>query len=166
MKIRNGFVSNSSSSSFVLVYLPEDFDYDARMEYLIDKFKGKKKYYMDEIENLTKNDLDQLKKRGVYNQNDGDDKFWQLVTFLQDFTLLSEEAPEECGVIRLINKKFLDKLSNLDIAVKETNNKYKEQVTFKKQKREEMKDKMKHIDPYGEETWEDTDESYKIKRLK
>jgi len=173
MKIRTGFVSNSSGSSFVLVYLPDNFDFETTREANLDKIKNKKSHYeLEEINLVTESDIKNLIKYGVCLQNDGDDKFWPLYTFLNDYVMFVEHevCHEGGGVLKLMDKTLMNKMTTINNKCNEDILKYKEQVIHKKKRKEEMKDKMKHIDPYGEEEWEDDGldmkESYKIKRLK
>jgi len=173
MKIRTGFVSNSSGSSFVLVYLPKDFDFDIAMESFLEKYKGNKKhnYMIKEIDGLTKHDVDNFIKHGIYHQGEDDNNFYSLSAFFNDYTVFVayEACLEEGGIIKLIDDRILDKSVEIDNKHREDCIKYKDAVKDRKIKREIIKDKMKGIDPYGEEEWDDEDnivESYRIRRFK
>jgi hypothetical protein len=99
MKIRTGFVSNSSGSSFVLVYLPKDFDFDIALEAFIQKHKGKKKDYMiNEINELTKHDVDDFIKHGIYYQGENN-KFYEMNTFFYDYIVFM--------IMRLVKKNMV-----------------------------------------------------------
>jgi hypothetical protein len=179
MKIRTGFVSNSSGSNFILIYLPNDFDFDSVMESEMEKIKNKKKknYYYEEIQGITSLDIDQLKKSGVCYEGENGQKFWGLYQFLRDYILFVEHEAchEGDGIIRLINKEIFDKMASIDNKNREINNKFKDVVSNKKIRREILKDKMKGINPYGEEQWDDdelkgyvdqSNESNKVKKFK
>jgi len=155
MKIRSGFVSNSSSSSFVLAYLPQDFDFDTHMEYLKDKYKDpKKKYEWDEIKRISESDIDNFKRTGRFSEQRDETKFWMLKQFLEDFTLFRGETAEGCGEIRLMNQALFDKMKLIDAKTQKNYVDFGEKSRERKKKKEEMKIAMKHIDPFDEENWE------------
>lgn len=174
MKIRTGFVSNSSGSSFILVYLPEDFDLDVAKESILEKKKGKKKgYYYDDgsdVNKITESNIKDFIKHGVCHEYENN-LFWPLQILLSDYIVFieSEACQEENGIIKLIDKRTMDKMTTIDNKYREDCFKYKDSIDARKIKREILKDKMKPIDPYGEEDWDDEldmKEGYKIKRLK
>ena len=158
MKIRNGFVSNSSGSSFFLIYLPVDFDFDAHMEYLLDKYKNKGKTYsnykLNEIKSVTASDIEKLRKnKKIYEQDDG--KFYELSTFLNEYILMTIEVQEEAGEIKLLDATMLNSMVEMDRKCTEMNNKFRDLASNRKEKRIMLKDKTKYIDPYEEENWDD-----------
>lgn len=169
MKIRTGFVSNSSGSSFYLVHIPEDFDFYAYKEYLIAKYK-KKKYQLDYINQVTEDDMKYLMLKGSCYQGDNDERYYKLSEFLNELVILNVETQEESGWIKVSDKKFFDKIDQINISVRENMLIYHDIAKEKRLKREIMKDKMKGIDPYGEEDWgdeeEDVSESLKLKKFK
>jgi hypothetical protein len=173
MKIRTGFVSNSSGSSFVLVYLPDDFDYDSNMEYMIEKMEKQLvglsdymlKWRREEIESIkrvTESDIKTFIKKGfVYQSEEGDDgdgfndKFSQLWKFLEDYVILTSETYENSGVLQILDKKLLDKLNVMKAKNHENILKYADLAEERRHKRALKKQKMQHVDPYEEEDWDD-----------
>jgi len=116
MKIRNGFVSNSSSSSFV-VLLPDNFlekvDYDKITENY-DEFP------LDDFKDLLKNFVN---NRGMYNEeiyeyeNDLDlDDDYEFVDLLleqiEPYILTSIESGPDQGQYVVISRKEVEKILN------------------------------------------------------
>lgn len=149
MKIRSGFVSNSSSSSFLLAYFPEDFDFDVHVEYLTSKRK-----LWEDLKRISESDIDDLKRTRRFNEQTDEAKFWRLESFLSDFFVLRGEAPEGCGEIRLINQNFFNKIKLIEDKTKKNYIDFEEKSKERKRKREELKLKHRHIDPFDEENWE------------
>jgi hypothetical protein len=177
MKIRTGFVSNSSGSSFILVHIPDDFDFDVQKEALMDKFRERhqaqlirnpkaKMYVPEGFDLVTESDIRELRRRGHVYEGDENEKFWGLYEFLSPFALLNVEVQEEGGWIKVANKAFFDKAIEIENKIKEDNIKYSEAVKDKKQRKALLRDKMKGVDPYSEEDWDEIDESKKIKKIK
>jgi len=180
MKIRNGFISNSSSSSFILVYIPDDFDYDSHVEYMLDKYqkKGPKNYerFKKDIVFFKKSGIDDFVKKGRMGQFAVDD----LAFFLEDYVVYQTTLDYEgYDTIKRIDKKFLEKIDKMADLSKNNIEKYKEVAASKNRKRQYLKDKMKLYDPYGEEEWDEDldsikdplergsiDESNRIKKFK
>lgn len=168
MKIRTGFVSNSSGSSFILVYLPEDFDFYVHKEYLLNKHKSDKyNYTKDVLNKIKESDFNYLIKNGSIYETDNSERFYFLHRFLNDFILLDIEVQEESGWIKIADKKFLDKTISIDNKFKEKISIYKNIAEEKRKKVDLLKDRIKKIDPFEEENWEDEImESSKIKKFK
>jgi hypothetical protein len=186
MKIRSGFVSNSSSSSFVLLYIPPDFDYDSHVEYMLDKYKNKEHEdfgnYHD-IKNflgaLKKEDIDLFVQKGRRGRMD----FYDISFFFEDYVVYETTLDYE-GYDRIerVDKRLFDKFANMDSLSSDNTRKFKDLAGLKKKKREYLKNKMIKHDPYGEEDWDEDldkvpdtldelergpiDESHKIKKFK
>lgn len=113
MKIRNGFVSNSSSSSFV-VYLPKD--------YKINKEKLDKAitYYIDEendeetINNKINQAISLLQSGGSITEYDNNIEFSILGENIEeDYILASFDTCSDAGEIIGITKNKLEKILQL-----------------------------------------------------
>jgi hypothetical protein len=165
MKIRTGFVSNSSGSSFVLIHLPENFDFYAYKEKYMDDPSVKKYGAEPYISSLTENDIIQLRRKGRVHQTEAGEKYYALKEFLHEFVVFTVTTQEEDGWIKITNKAFFDKMVSLDEKSNEINSKYGAKAAERRERREIMRQKMKHVDPYEEEDWGDMDESNKIKKF-
>jgi len=109
MKIRNGFVSNSSSSSFV-VLLPDDFDIntiDFQVE--IDKCK-----YADdaEPENVKKALQELISSNSLFNE-DYYDSIYVIKSILKPYIVASIEGGPDDGSITLLDNKKVKKILNI-----------------------------------------------------
>jgi len=181
MKIRTGFISNSSSSSFVTVYLPDNFDYDVQMEWCLET---KDKWKKEQIVKINYNDFKKFKKNKIYREAADWEKYYGMKYFLYSFiidsgNLDSEEGNSEITLTDSVYGKAVKK--DLEEKCRINNEKYELQAERRRRKRylqqdrrEKMKEKMRHIDPYGEEEWiedEENDptqwnESMKIKKFR
>jgi len=111
MKIRNGFVSNSSSSSFV-VLLPKNFDADMFIDNMED----------DEIENImeehnmkSKNQIKKIlrtcvKDNGTWNEEEG---FYMCTELLDEFVIATVEGGPDDGSLSIMSEKEKDHLKDL-----------------------------------------------------
>lgn len=155
MRVRSGFVSNSSNSSFIIIYLPDNFDPEVYIDYINEK--NKKKTFPKSVVN----DLRQLVKKGHVNEQNDCEDYYELYDAVYKLNMFQGETNEECGYIQAVKKKYFEKLNKIDA---EYNTDKMKQATLEiREKREKMKLKYKHIDPYGEEDWEV--EELKIKTL-
>jgi len=151
MKIRNGFVSNSSSSSFVVVMLPENFDPEVYIDYINEKQrKNKKKTYGNNAVSL----LRMLMKSGKVWEED--QSYYDLYEAVYPLKIYDGETTEGAGYIELANKRIFDRITKINTEFEIE--KMKAATIQIKEKREKMKMKYKHIDPYGEEDWEEEED--------
>lgn len=155
MKVRSGFVSNSSSSSFMLVVLPDEFDPEVFVDYFNEKKINNKKR---KIPSSVIADLKVFVQRGHISEEDGGvNDYYELYNALGPLSVYNGETTEGQGYIQIIKPTFFAKVAKIKAEytidlMRETANKIRE-------KRERMKLKYKHIDPYGEEEWDDDEES-------
>ena len=88
MKIRNGFVSNSSSSSFV-VCLPDNL-----------RFK----------DNATHDAYEMLVANGSFLEEEDYDDFQLLSDALRPYVIASFDVPSDCGQILIADKEKIRKI--------------------------------------------------------
>jgi len=190
MKIRNGFVSNSSSTSYVIL-VPNDFDVDACVFANLDKlreayreehwqefpavrYRGKKGEpdppqprviipfeYINEFIQRFKG---YLKKGAIHEGNIPRGKYMDMETvrsIMNDLVMSRIEGGPDEGTITFVKEDFLrNKLNNFknggipENEREEIIKKIKEERADWERIKAEAKTKMKHIDPYGEEQWE------------
>ena len=105
MKIRNGFVSNSSSSSFVLIVKKEDFDK------VYGQLKKKEKKVIDHIDSETINAFDNTLIKMIWQQsNEGSSSFYNFNFDDKNIDVL--ENWEEIQEAEDIMYKIVGKLRN------------------------------------------------------
>ena len=106
MKIRNGFVSNSSSSSYIII-LPENYEIDPTDE----RLEGLMEEYETDIDSV-KNKLAELKSRNHIWSDYGDDwgAYEVLVDLLRDYVIHSVEVGPDGGSIELANVEKIKEL--------------------------------------------------------
>jgi len=107
MKIRNGFVSNSSSSSFIML-IPENFNID---EYDLSQHQSKLDYN-DIDEDTFKNLFKKLQKQGWVGGYDGHN-YYPITEVFDNFVIASIETGPDDGSIQLLGKKEVDKIKKL-----------------------------------------------------
>ena len=107
MKVRNGFVSNSSSSSFV-VMLPKGFTLSDK---LIEKKIKKYSEYCETTFDISVEDIkkafNKLKRNRDYSE--GHNVMQILMQVLEDFEITGEDI-EQCCTIKLVNKKKIKEI--------------------------------------------------------
>lgn len=112
MKVRNGFVSNSSSTSFV-VLIPSDFDIDK-----VD-FTSLEDYDEDDCtEEDIKTAFAELIQDGwIWDGSMWDDQlsstFYPLVEILEDFVILKIDGPSGYGRIILLKSEEISKIKQI-----------------------------------------------------
>ena len=121
MKIRNGFVSNSSSSSFVLL-LPDNFlekvDYDkiVKENQFNDEPDDDERFPLEDFKKLLTSFVNQggMWNEEIYDYDTGDWEFGEILyDLMQPYVLTSLEAGPDAGVWTILDRtevvKFLNK---------------------------------------------------------
>lgn len=160
MKIRNGFVSNSSSSSYVIL-VPKNFDIEDYMEdnpENVIRASLEADINLEEAKQLSMNTFNRVSKKGGY-LSEYDEAFWILPGILKDFIISEIETGPETGRISFVKEESIEKKAK--IYVHDPDKKKK-----RKEKRERLRKKYVEHDPYQEETWEDENEKLKLKKFK
>jgi hypothetical protein len=107
MKIRNGFVSNSSSSSFIML-IPKSFD--------VDKFDftphSKTLDHNDSDEETVKKSFKQLQSDG-YLDDYNSSNYYVITKIFNNFVIASIETGPDSGGISLLSEKEIDKIKKL-----------------------------------------------------
>ena len=110
MKVRNGFVSNSSSSSFV-VLLPEDFLENVDYEKIVD---GNEDFPLDEFKRLLNDFVEEggMWLEEIYNEYENDDfDFTELLdTLVTPYMIASMEGGPDEGQIVVADRELIKKL--------------------------------------------------------
>ena len=108
MKIRNGFVSNSSSSSFIML-IPESFNVD---EFDFSKFE-KDMGYEETDEDSVKDTFKEMVKDGYLYSEDSWKNYSLITQIFSDFVITSIETGPDDGSIQLLNKKDILKIKQI-----------------------------------------------------
>jgi len=108
MKIRNGFVSNSSSSSFLIV-LPDN--------YTIDKNNTKKLMEYEGIEYSIEDVMKKIKEfieYGYIEEYDNAEYFYILRELFYDYSIYSTDVSSDEGVLTFKKKsEIIEKINNI-----------------------------------------------------
>lgn len=105
MKIRKGFVSNSSSSSFVIC-LPENFDINS-----IDFESASQRKYCDSSPEKLRKLIEKLVKQKCLCRYDGDN-LYDAKEVLKDYVIASIEGGPDDGQIVLVDVNKVKKIVN------------------------------------------------------
>jgi len=167
MKVRAGFVSNSSGSSFLLVHMPKDFNFDVQMELLRRHAKKGKWELMDEVKSVTESDFREFVKDGYVTEDENQRLFRGLMELLSGFVILDVEVQEEAGCIQIADKKMFEQIKQIENRVTKDNDDLADFVREKESRKALLRDKMKGVDPYSEEEWDEeiTESLKKIKKF-
>jgi len=113
MKIRQGFVSNSSSSSFVLL-LPKNFDADKYVDNMEDvEINGIIREYDMEDKNELKEIFNKLVKDAYIYGEDNYKAFNVCSDVLKEFIVTEVEGGPDESSISLLSEKERERLKNL-----------------------------------------------------
>jgi hypothetical protein len=108
MKSRKGFISNSSSSSFI-VLLPKDFKIE---DIDLSKYKEEAENQWGCDEECIKQDLEKLlKEKEVWDESSETNGFLNRV--LEDYVILELNDGPDSGRVILLEEKSIDKIKTI-----------------------------------------------------
>jgi hypothetical protein len=189
MKIRSGFVSNSSSTSYVIV-VPEDFDVDSLVYSHLDELKEmyrqshrkefppykagqpKPKVFIpfDYIDKFIQKFKKHLKAGGIHYE-EGWELYYAVAKMMKEYVVSDIETGPDAGIIEFMSEKKLkeklakikndkmpdDEKEKLKKRIQADREVWEKELEEKDKRKALLKDKMKGVDPYGEEEWGDID---------
>lgn len=114
MKTRKGFVSNSSSTSFV-VAIPASFKVTAADVEKLDDMGEVEDQGSDKVAKMLNKAISEICKGNVLMQDDGEDNYWLfplLEQVLEQFVIAETDSAggDGCGTIQQANMKKLKEL--------------------------------------------------------
>ena len=110
MKVRNGFVSNSSSSSFIIL-LPENFSINTiDFQKILDSDPND--YYDTDLETV-KSCANQLLEYGEFHCQDGYDEMYILSEAFKPYVIASIDTGPDDGQINCVDINKVKKIMNL-----------------------------------------------------
>jgi hypothetical protein len=146
----------------MLVVLPDEFDPEVFVDFFNEKKTTNKKR---KIPASVTADLKVLAQRGRVMEEDGRvHDYYELYNALGPLSVYNGETTEGSGYIEIIKPTFFAKITK--IKTEYTVDLMRDSATKIREKRERMKLKYQHIDPYGEEEWDDDEESIPEKLVK
>ena len=106
MKVRNGFVSNSSSSSFIML-IPENFNVD---EFDFTPHQNK---FDDTDEENVKRTFKKMVDQGYLYADENWKNYYPIREIFTEFVIGQVETGPDEGAIQILNKKEVDKIRKL-----------------------------------------------------
>lgn len=107
MKVRNGFVSNSSSSSFIML-IPETFNVD---EFDFSDYKSDLSYTDEDSVKKTFKTLQE--EKSLWLEDCNGDAYCALTNIFSDFVITSIEGGPDDGSIELLSTRDIAKIQKI-----------------------------------------------------